>query len=78
MSNTLKIIQICKKIGRQAHLIYNELFKTEKDPDFIKLWKKMAEEEKLHVGFWERLLILGENMAFPNIVRIILSALSFQ
>lgn len=65
----IEILKLCLWLQSRSIDIYENLAKNEKDEVAILFWKKMAEDEKIHLMYWGYLISLAEEGKLPSIYK---------
>jgi hypothetical protein len=66
-NDLIEIIQLCLALDKQAGDIYLVLDDITQDETLKKFWRDLAEDEKKHIAYWEKLLDIATKRELPNI-----------
>ena len=69
MTNTkiTEIIEICLQLETKAEFSYQLLSEATADEKLVKFWQSMANQERNHISYWQKVLNLAEQGKIPNI-----------
>ncbi|MFP4417031.1 MAG: diguanylate cyclase [Chitinivibrionales bacterium] len=65
--NLISIIKTCKQIDEKAGVLYERFSSVMSDPELVSFWHSMAEEERGHDDFWDKLLALATETELPQV-----------
>ncbi|WP_321494893.1 GGDEF domain-containing protein [uncultured Desulfobacter sp.] len=65
--STWGIIRLCSSINQKAIQIYTKLSQTEEITALKTFWVEMAEEEKIHAVFWNKIEQTAKDCIFPSV-----------
>lgn len=65
--NLISIIQTCREIDKKAGLLYQRFSDFMDDPELVSFWHSMAQEERGHEDFWNKLLALAQETELPQV-----------
>ena len=64
----LEIVNLCLSIEESAYEAYGELSSLSEIDELKVFWHGMSEDEKRHIGFWQRLKRLAEEHTLPQVL----------
>ena len=64
----LEIVDLCLSIEESAYEAYRELSSLSEIDELKVFWHGMSEDEKRHIGFWQRLKSMAEEHRLPQVL----------
>jgi diguanylate cyclase (GGDEF)-like protein len=64
----LEIVDLCLSIEESAFNAYGELSSLSEIGELKAFWLGMSEDEKRHIGFWQRLKVMAEEQTLPQVL----------